>query len=97
MSDLQDQIRRWDQNLMPTQMETLMDAARRVANPDYEVAHTTLVQLMTSDLPMMEVAKRIVNAALGIDPTEDTEESWFPRNSFVYSKRPASQRGTRVT
>ncbi len=34
MSDLEDELKRWDQGLMPMRMETLMEVARLVANSE---------------------------------------------------------------
>ena len=38
LTDLTEQIRRWDEGKLPLQMETLIEAARRYANPDIEAA-----------------------------------------------------------
>ena len=65
----------------------LKDAARRVANPDYEAAAKTRWEARFGEgswsqafdqevhytrTAFIESAKRDVNAALGIDPPEDT-------------------------
>ena len=74
-SELQAALKEWDDgyNIGP-HMIVLADAARRVANPDYEAAH--IIAEGIDGLPenaklWHALADEIVNAALGI--TEDTE------------------------
>ena len=57
--------------LEPGDREILVEAARRVANPDYEAFHKALYEWYHSERPMSpDVEKELLNAALGV--TEDT-------------------------
>ncbi len=53
------------------QLQSIVDAARKVANPDYEAAAHALIDALSADLPgigaLGEIGARIaVEAALGI-------------------------------
>ena len=77
MSDLQDPLDLWDINQRPTWAQPLAEAARRVANPDIEVAADMVERI---GLPIgayaghrrvaRNIAQRIFDAALGIKEDE---------------------------
>ncbi len=72
MTDLQDEIQRWDQGFLPMRMETLMEAARKYANPDYEAAAEPWWAFFEeSGHTAEDTIQAIVDAALGV--TEKNE------------------------
>ena len=68
MSDLTDQIKRWDEGKLPIHMETLMEAGRRYANPDYEAGWHWAIRRQPMSL---EFATGIIDAALGTTETDE--------------------------
>ena len=74
MSELQDALDKWDKHHRPNDpfMRTFVDAARRVANLDYEAAIVKHNELYPVPLSAKgeEWVRQIVDAALGIT-TED--------------------------
>ena len=71
MSDLQDELNEIGSTL--NHWPAIVEAARRVANLDYEAFHKALYEWYHSERPMSpDVEKELLDAALGI--TEDTHE-----------------------
>ncbi len=79
-SELQDAFNRWDSGKVGKAYqakvipEPILDAARKVANPDYEAAYEALTKATGGHTPMAihpATVRQIINAALGI--IEDTE------------------------
>ena len=74
-TDLTEQIRRWDDGQLPIHMETLIEAARRYANPNIEAAaiiinglrHVTTEDGWDESVPVF--TKYAIDAAL--NPPED--------------------------
>ena len=74
MSDLEDELKRWDQGLMPMRMETLMEVARKVANPDLEAMARLLAGMNGFEFDDFDIsyrqgwltkAKALFDAAIG--------------------------------
>lgn len=89
MSDLQDAINRddaaFEDHPFPrlNDHQVIVDAARRIANPDYEAANKAVyeagqpwrvidVDLQISNARWGDLVRVAIHAALGIDPPEDT-------------------------
>ena len=68
VSELDKAIEKWDINrgMMTHELQTIADAARRVANLDYEAAE----EVLQNWNPETTNAKAIVDAALGITTEE---------------------------
>ena len=71
VSELDDALHNWDINQRPTWVKPIVEAARRVANPDYEAA-TAVLWGVHEAFDAKVMANRVVNAALGIT-TKDGE------------------------
>ena len=80
MSDLQDALDLWDINQRPTWVEPIVEAARRVANPDIEAAAKAVSIYVHGYEPLSPDQMRLLEKQLtvGIDAalsiTEDTEK-----------------------